>query len=183
MILLSGGIKMNQQLYDEAVRSELLSKQLISTLLESMDYNSISFINWSIEVLSVIKTRLERGDKIIDEVSKEKYTAASFKKFVKKNFSSYVFSQVYDEGNKKEKIYFSLERHGSGEYGLLMAESSHNKTYRWISSLSERFSLVEMIATSIVYLKDNKTDTYSPFISENGKYCRYDKTNGVIKEI
>lgn len=63
---------MNQQLYDEAVRSELLSKQLISTLLESMDYNSISFINWSIEVLSVIKTRLERGDKIIDEVSKGK---------------------------------------------------------------------------------------------------------------
>ena len=174
---------MNQQLYDEAVRSELLSKQLITTLLESMDYNSISFINWTIEVLSVIKTRLDRGDKIVDEVSKEKYTAASFKKFVKKNFSSYVFSQVYDEGNKKEKVSFSLERHGSGEYSLLMSETSHNKTFRWISSLSERFSLVEMIATDIVYLKDTKTDSYIPFLSENGKYCRYDKANGIIKEI
>ena len=56
-----------------------------------------------------------------------------------------------------------------------MANSSHNKTYEWISSLSERFSLVHMISTGIVYLKDVKTNTYQPFISGNGKYCRYDK--------
>lgn len=174
---------MNQQLYEEAVRSELLSKQLITTLLESMEYSSISFINWSVEVLTVIKTRLDRGDKIVDEVSGEKYTAASFRNFVKKNFSSYVFSQVYDESHKKEKIYFQLERHGEGEYSLIMADSSHNKTFRWISSLSERFSLVEMTATGVVYLKDTKTDAYIPFLSENGKYCRYDKNNGIIKEI
>lgn len=160
-----------------------LSKQLISTLLESVDYGSISFINWSIEVLSVIKTRLDRGDKIIDEVSGEKYTASSFEKFVRKNFSSYIFSQVYAEDHKKEKVYFNLERHGNGEYNLIMSETTHNKTYRWISSLSERFSLVEMIATGIVYLKDNKNDSYSPFLSENGKYCQYDKTNGIIREL
>lgn len=64
-----------------------------------------------------------------------------------------------------------------------MSETTHNKTYRWISSLSERFSLVEMIATGIVYLKDNKNDSYSPFLSENGKYCQYDKTNGIIREL
>ena len=174
---------MNQQLYDAAVPSELLSKQLISTLLESVDYGSISFINWSIEVLSVIKTRLDRGDKIIDEVSGEKYTASSFEKFVRKNFSSYIFSQVYAEDHKKEKVYFNLERHGNGEYNLIMSETTHNKTYRWISSLSERFSLVEMIATGIVYLTDNKNDSYSPFLSENGKYCQYDKTNGIIREL
>ena len=53
----------------------------------------------------------------------------------------------------------------------------------WISSLSERFSLVEMIATGIVYLKDNRTDTYQPFISGNGKYCRYDVEKGQIVEL
>ena len=50
-------------------------------------------------------------------------------------------------------------------------------------SLSERFSLVEMIATGIVYLKDNRTDTYQPFISGNGKYCRYDVEKGQIVEL
>lgn len=64
-----------------------------------------------------------------------------------------------------------------------MADSSKNKTYEWISSLSERFSLVQMIATGVVYLKDVKTNTYQPFISENGKYCRYDKEKGQIREL
>ena len=51
---------MNQELYEEAVRSDVLSKKLIDQLLESMSYSSISFINWTVEVLSVIKTRLDR---------------------------------------------------------------------------------------------------------------------------
>ena len=147
---------MNKELYDEAVRSNVLSKALISTLLESMNYSSISFINWTVEVLKVLRTRLERGDKIIDEVSGITYDLNSFHKFVKTNFSS---------------------------YNMIMTDSSKNKTYKWISSLSERFSLVEMIATGIVYLKDIKTNTYQPFISGNGKYCRYDSENGQIVEL
>ena len=42
---------------------------------------------------------------------------------------------------------------------------------------------VEMIATGIVYVKDTRTDTYQPFISSNGKYCRYDKGKGILVEI
>ena len=76
---------------------------------------------------------------------------------------------------RQKKYIFSLEATEDGHaYNMVMANSSKNKTYKWISSLSERFSLVEMIATGIVYLKDNRTDTYQPFISGNGKYCRYD---------
>ena len=48
---------MNQELYNEAVRSGLLSRKLIETLLETMEYNSISFINWSIDVLKIIKNQ------------------------------------------------------------------------------------------------------------------------------
>ena len=159
---------MNQELYNEAVRSNILSRRLIEQLLESMNYSSISFINWTVESLKVIRTRLERGDKITDEVSSVTYTLDSFHDFVKKNFSSYIESQVFAEPSKAEKIYFSLEPCDDG-YSLVMADSSKNKTYEWISSLSERFSLVQMIATGIVYLKDVKTNTYQPFISENGK--------------
>ena len=74
---------MNKELYDEAVRSNVLSKALISTLLESMNYSSISFINWTVEVLKVIRTRLERGDKIIDEVSGITYDLNSFLSYCK----------------------------------------------------------------------------------------------------
>ncbi len=173
---------MNQELYNEAVRSGLLSRKLIETLLETMEYNSISFINWSIDVLKIIKTRLDRGDRITDEVSGITYTTETFHDFVTKNFSSYIESQVFAAPNKKEKVYFTLES-CEGGYNLLMADSSKNKTYEWISSLSERFSLVQMIATGVVYLKDVKTNTYQPFISENGKYCRYDKEKGQIREL
>ena len=112
------------------------------------------------------------------------YDIKSFRNFVSTNFSSYITSQVFDAPDKAEKVYFSLEATEDGHaYNMVMASSSKNKTYKWISSLSERFSLVEMIATGIVYLKDNRTDTYQPFISGNGKYCRYDVEKGQIIEL
>ncbi len=172
---------MKNQLFEEAKRSDTLSKELISNLLESMEYSSISFINWSIDVLKILKTRIDRGDKITDAVSKIVYDKKSFQAFVKKNFSSYIFSQVYADPKKAEKVYFHLEA-CEGGYDLIMA-SSKEKTFSWISSLSERFSLVEMIATGIVYLKDNQTNTYTPFISAKGKYCNYDKASGNILEV
>ena len=175
---------MNKELYDEAIRSNILSRKLIEQLMESMNYSSISFINWTVEVLKIIKTRLERGDKITDEVSGITYDIKSFRNFVSTNFSSYITSQVFDAPDKAEKVYFSLEATDDGHaYNMVMASSSKNKTYKWISSLSERFSLVEMIATGIVYLKDNRTDTYQPFISGNGKYCRYNAETGQIVEL
>lgn len=173
---------MRNELFEEAKRSDILSKELISTLLEFMDYNNISFINWTVDVLRILRTRIERGDKITDAVSGVVYDKKIFQDFVKKNFSSYVFSQVFADPKKAEKVYFSLEACEDG-YNLVMAPSSKEKTYQWISSLSERFSLVEMIATGIVYIKDNKTNTYMPFLSGNGKYCKYEKEIGKIVEV
>ena len=77
---------MNEELFNEATKSNVLSKKLIDQLQESMSYSSISFINWTIEVLTLIKNRLERGDRITDEVSGEVYTLHSFQAFVKKKF-------------------------------------------------------------------------------------------------
>ena len=173
---------MNEELFNEATKSNVLTKKLIDQLLESMTYSSISFINWTIETLSLIKARLQRGDRITDEVSGEVYTLHSFQEFVEKHFSSYIASQVFKETSQPEKIYFFLKP-CEGGYSLVAADSDSNKTYAWISSLSKRFSLVEMIATGIVYVKDTRTDTYQPFISSNGKYCRYDKGKGILVEI
>ncbi|MFR8221153.1 MAG: hypothetical protein ACLU9T_08885 [Blautia faecis] len=173
---------MNEELFNEATKSNVLTKKLIDQLLESMTYSSISFINWTIETLSLIKARLQRGDRITDEVIGEVYTLYSFQQFVEKNFSSYIASQVFKETSKPEKIYFSLKPCEEG-YSLMAADSDSNKTYAWISSLSKRFSLVEMIATGIVYVKDTRTNTYQPFISGKGKYCKYDKEKGILVEI
>ena len=79
---------MNEELFNEAAKSNVLSKKLIDQLQESMSYSSISFINWAIEVLTLVRNRLERGDRITDEVSGEVYTVSSFQNFVKENFSS-----------------------------------------------------------------------------------------------
>ena len=97
---------MNEELFNEATKSNVLTKKLIDQLLESMTYSSISFINWTIETLSLIKARLQRGDRITDEVSGEVYTLYSFQQFVEKNFSTYIASQVFKETSKPEKIYF-----------------------------------------------------------------------------
>ena len=40
---------MNEELFNEATKSNVLTKKLIDQLLESMSYSSISFINWTIE--------------------------------------------------------------------------------------------------------------------------------------
>ena len=117
---------MNEELFNEATKSNVLTKKLIDQLLESMTYSSISFINWTIETLSLIKARLQRGDRITDEVSGEVYTLYSFQQFVEKNFSTYIASQVFKETSKPEKIYFSLKPCEEG-YSLVAADSDSNK--------------------------------------------------------
>lgn len=175
---------MYQDLLNEAKRSDILSKELIDRLLESMEYPGMSFINWTIDVLKIIKTRIDRGDKITDAVSKKVYTPSSFHAFVKNNFSSYIFAQVFASKQKNtEKIYFQLEESEDGCYDLVMASTSKEKIYAFISGMNERFTLVEMISTGIVHIRDLKTNTYLPFISKNGKYCRYNKEIGKIVEV
>ena len=112
------------------------------------------------------------------------FRSSSFQNFVKENFSSYIASQVFKEtpSSHPEKIYYTLTP-CEGGYSLVTADSGDNKTYEWISSLSKRFSLVQMIATGIVYVKDIRTNTYQPFISANGKYCKYDKLKGILVEV
>ena len=72
----------------EAAKSNVLSKKLINQLQESMTYSSISFINWTIEVLTLIKNRLECGDSLIaaDSDSEKAYAWISS---LSKRFSRY----------------------------------------------------------------------------------------------
>ena len=79
---------MNEELFNEASKSNILSKQLVDQLQESMTYSSISFINWTIEVLKLLKARIERGDKIKDETTGVIYDFYTFRHFVETNFST-----------------------------------------------------------------------------------------------
>lgn len=146
-----------------------------------MEYTSIGFINDTIAILKVLKIRIERGDKITDAVSKRVYDMPGFQAFIKEHFSDYIYDQVFKPLKKGEKIYFNLKSCENG-YELIMTDKD-TKVYTWISSLNEKFSLVYMNATKIVYIKNIRVNTYSPFISENGKYCRYDDTLGKLVEV
>lgn len=172
---------MDNKLFEQAKNDDILSKELISFILETMEYNSLSFINDAIEILKVLKIRIERGDKITDAVSHRTYNMSEFKEFVKTHFSEYIYNQVFTPLKKDEKIYFRLESCEEG-YELILSDKD-NKVYRWISSLNEKFSLVYMIATKVVYIKNVRTKNYAPFLSEHGKYCRYDESKGKIVEI
>lgn len=172
---------MDNTLFEQAKYDGVLSKELISFLLETMEYSSLSFLNDAISILNVLRIRIERGDKITDEVSKRTYTVDEFRGFVKEHFSSYVYEQVFSSKRFDEKVYFRLEKCDGG-YELILDEEG-SKVYKWISSLNDKFSLVYMIATKIVYVKNKKAKTYSPFISENGKYCRYDEEIGKLIEL
>ena len=99
---------MNNQLFEQAKNDDILSKELISFLLETMEYNRLSFINDAVEILKVLKIRIERGDKITDAVSHRIYNLPDFKNFVREHFSSYIYSQVFT-ALKDEKSYYSLE--------------------------------------------------------------------------
>lgn len=172
---------MNNILLEQAKHDDVLSKELISYLLETMDYNSLGFLNDAIEILSVLRIRIDRGDKITDAVSKVVYDQKKFKAFVKEHFSDYVYNQVFATVKANEKVYFHLES-CEGGYELVMQDGP-KKIFRWISSLNEKYSLEYMRATKIVYVRNMKDNTYLPFISENGKYCRYDESVGKILEV
>ncbi len=100
---------MNQELYNEAVRSGLLSRKTNRNPSGNHGVQQhFFFINWSIDVLKIIKNQTDRGDRITDEVSGITYTTETFHDFVTKNFSSYIESQVFAAPNKKRKGLFHL---------------------------------------------------------------------------
>ena len=101
----------------------------------------------------------------------------------RKNESTYDNPKVPNGFKKVETETASWEEDENGNYDLVMASSSKDKMYAFISSMSERFTLVEFIATGIVFIRDHKTNVYTPFISKRGKYCRYDKEIGKIVEV
>ncbi len=92
-----------------------------------MTYSSISFINWTIETLSLIKARVCSAETGLQTKSAERFIPLySFQQFVEKNFSTYIASQVFKETSKPEKIYFSLKPCEEG-YSLVAADSDSNK--------------------------------------------------------
>ena len=126
---------MNEELFNEAAKSNVLTKKLIDQLQESMTYSSISFINWTIEVLKLLKARIERGDKIKNETTGVIYDLYTFRQFVENNFSTYITGQVFNTSIRSQKIYFTLEACPGG-YNLLMADSG-NKYNKDLGKLIE----------------------------------------------
>lgn len=172
---------MNEELFNEASKSNILSKQLVDQLQESMTYSSISFINWTIEVLKLLKARIERGDKIKDETTGVIYDLYTFRQFVETNFSTYITGQVFNTSIRSQKIYFTLESCPAAT------------TFSWQTPATKNLPLDLQLKQTLLpgrndrhrnRLRQRQPYRHLPaFISENGKYCKYNKDLGKLTEL
>ena len=94
------------ELYTQAKESPVLSREVTDTLLESLEYSSISFLNQAVEILGIFRARLERGDRIILETSGDVLNLRSFRKFVENTFSDYIYGHVIRRGQRAEEKLF-----------------------------------------------------------------------------
>ncbi len=60
-------------------RTDVLTQEMLDGLIEDMEYTRLSFINQAVEMLQILKIRIDRGDKITDEVSHVVYDPDSFR--------------------------------------------------------------------------------------------------------
>ena len=97
------------ELYTQAKESPVLSKEVTDTLLESLEYSSISFLNQAVEILGIFRARLERGDRITVEASGDVLNLKSFRKFVENTFSDYIYGHVFTEDSEQKRSYFHLD--------------------------------------------------------------------------
>ena len=82
---------MTNELYEQAKESSSFSAEISNIIMESLEYSSISFLNQAVEILQIFRTRIERGDKIVNEADGTVFTLKSYKKFVQNTFSDYIF--------------------------------------------------------------------------------------------
>lgn len=135
-----------------------------------------------VSLLVTLKDRIQRGDKIKLEKSGEFLTLESFENLLETEFTAYITKAVFKERVLSHKVFFQVENSESG-LDLVYSGTEENKLFSWIADIDEEYSLLELIPTGVVYIRNSQTRQLTPFISEKGNYYIYSKEEGKIKEI
>lgn len=168
-------------LYEKVAKVDILDNDLLNELIEYSNYNSRGTLNMVVKLLTTIKERLIRGDKIKLENGKN-LTLDSFEDLLDEKFTVYITKAVYKDRPLKHKVYFNVENSELG-LDLVYSDTTENKLFRWLADVDEEYSLMELIPTGVVYIRNSKTRQIIPFVSEKGNYYTYSAKEGKIKEI
>ncbi len=168
--------------YEKAARTDTLDHALLDELTEYAGYGSRGTLNMVVSLLVTLKERIQRGDKIKLEKTGECLTLESFEKLLEDEFTTYVTKAVFKERVLSHKVFFNVENSEQG-LDLVYSGSKENKLFRWIADIDEEYTLMELIPTNVVYIRNSQTRQLTPFISEKGNYYIYSEEEGKIKEI
>lgn len=168
--------------YEKVTRIDTLDNAFLNELLDYSGYGSRGTINMVVSLLVTLKERIQRGDKIKLEKTGETLTLNSFEKLLEDEFTTYITKAVFKEKVLSHKVFFNVENSEPG-LDLVYSGSKENKLFRWIADIDEEYSLLILIPTSVVYIRNSQTRQMIPFISEKGNYYVYSEEEGKIKEI
>lgn len=173
------------ELMESSKRCEVFDEKFLDELIECCSYGSIGTLNWVIDVLQIIKERVENGQKIKYEIEDEGsifLDLDSLKILITQYFPDYVLKGVFTKVNLKNKVFFKLENTSEG-MDLVYTGNSENKLFKWIADINKEQCLMRILPTNVVYIRNNRNNTYTPFVTEHNSSYIYDETDGKIKEI
>lgn len=168
--------------YEKVTRIDTLDNAFLKELVNYTGYGSRGTINMVVSLLVTLKERILRGDKIKLEKTGDTLTLDSFEKLLEEEFTTYITKAVFKDKVLSHKVFFNVENSESG-LDLVYSGSKENKLFRWIADIDEEYSLIELIPTGVVYIRNSQTRQLTPFISEKGNYYIYSEKEGKIKEI
>lgn len=172
-------MKTNNEIIEFSKRSNELNEEFFKHLDECSSYGSIGTLNWIIDVLDIIKDRISAGQKI--KYKENFLTLDSFRTLISERYSDYILRGVFTKINLKHKVFFKLENTKEG-MDLVYTGNEENKLFKWIADLNEEQCLMRILPTNVVYIRNNKNNTYIPFLTEHNSCYIYDESDGKIKE-
>lgn len=162
-----------------AKRCDEITSDFLNKLEEYSEYGSIGTLNWIIDILQILRDRILSDQKI--KFEGENLSIDKLTKVVSDRFPEYVLKGVFSKVNLKHKVYFKLENTEEG-MDLVYTGNEQNKLFKWIADLNEDQCLMRVLPTNVVYIRNNKNNTYTPFLSEHNSCYVYDEDRGKIKE-
>ena len=130
---------------------------------ECIKYNSIGTLNWAIHTLTIIRERIDVGQKV--KYKNIDLTPDTYQELLHEHYGIYVVKGVYPK--------MSLKHTGQEE----------NKLFRWIADINENESLVRVLPTNVVYIRNIKLGSLTPFVTEHNSVYVYNEKTGKIEEV
>ena len=153
------------QLTKIATQEVNFDETFFSNIEECIKYNSIGTLNWAIHTLTIIRERIDVGQKV--KYKDIDLTSDTYKELLHEHYGIYVVKGVYPKMALKHKVYFKLENTENGMDLIYTGQES----------------LVRVLPTNVVYIRNIKLGSLTPFVTEHNSVYVYNEKTGRIEEV